>query len=247
MFTSFTHFSIYDFITNIFIILIGYYIRYSSFPDDFIPYYFKEISGSNITPTLTYFEISLINYILGSILIFIIWLFIISDSRVFKLFNSYLFSIGLSILLSSILGKLIGRPKINTEELCGKGQIYQNCKEILTSKGLSEQFSSFPSFYVAESTSVSIFLIFLLFEIWENYSIFSNLIKISPLVYSFYIISIRIWNNQDHFDDILCGLFIGLISAIFSFYNFQKSIKINFHDRNNGQTESSSFPMVRYN
>jgi len=242
-----SQYSVIDLLINVILIFSGYLIRDSILFGSVKPS-FSTFSGElESNETLSYGSLCFLTFGIGSLVVIVIWMVLFGDIRVFKAVNYYIFSISLTILISSIMGRLFSRPKPNTVHLCGSDVQYSSCNAVLPQKLLLHQFSSFPSVHSSESAAASVFLCLLLSELWESSSLFAAVFKASPILFTIFVMASRIWDKQSYFDDIVAGLFVGSFAAYISFTSFKREISLVSNQRNNGQTDTSSFPLPRYN
>ena len=82
---------------------------------------------------------------------------------------------------------------------------------------LREAFKSFPSGHSCTSASGSLFCTLILFKLITANDVWCICLKCLPLIYAFYIGSMRILEYRHHTDDVLAGFIIGFLFAIIFF------------------------------
>lgn len=127
------------------------------------------------------------------------------------------------LVLGNILGNIlklqVGRPRPDFFDVLGINANSETQQpEHLTNKQYVECFKSFPSGHtISASCGVLFFIIFISkCVITDQFWIF--FLKMCPILYTFYIASMRITEHRHHFEDVLAGLVIGFLFPITFFF-----------------------------
>ena len=236
----FLKYSIIDWILAIISYILGKTIENSSFDNSFNPFLNTEINYPLKTETISYNILVIFMYILGGFIVLGLWLLFRRDFTISKLLSSYYCSITFTLFVSSVIKKIVGRPRPDTIALCGGDGSYQQCATVLTSQLLADQFKSFPSGHSAESMASAIFISLLLSELWSSGSMFSAIMKIVPIFWSIFIGISRIWDHAHHIDDVLAGYLLGALIGSIVFHTFKVGMEIGQRKNNNTTDVSAS-------
>ena len=109
-----------------------------------------------------------------------------------------------------ILKCYIGRPRPDYYEFT-KNHLPE--EESLREHEIREAFKSFPSGHSCTSASGSLFCTLTLIKVIDANDLWCIFLKMIPMMYAFYIGSMRIAEYRHHTDDVIAGLLIGFIVA----------------------------------
>lgn len=232
---------IIEFLVSTVLLCIGIWLKYSSFPSDFVSFINNDIDHPIKTSNVSYPSLILIFIIFG-IVMGVLFALNKFNVLIIKVLNAYYFSISFSFLIAAFMQRIIGRPKPDTNAYCGS--TFYECSKVLKKKQLNEQFRSFPSLYTTLSMNSGIFLSLLLSELWGCYNMLAVLVKLIPTCYGLFVGISQIWNRTNHIDDVLTGMLIGTIIAFFTANSLVSDIRFNFvefrHSSNEMSTASGS-------
>ncbi|KAH0803582.1 PAP2 superfamily protein [Histomonas meleagridis] len=214
-------FAILDWLVVIILLVLGVFAKRARFPSDFIPYLNTDIDEPTKTTTVS--KIVLYPTIVVGGIIVLISFGIFKRELLSQILASYSFSIVFTLLVVSLLQRMIGRPRPDTKSYCGA--TFLECSFNLNEKQLNEQFKSFPSLESALSMASGIFISFFIIESWKKFSVFQALISLLPVFLAIFYGACEIWDRNSHIDDVVTGYFIGGIISIFTFKSLLKSIR----------------------
>lgn len=136
------------------------------------------------------------------------------------------------IILGNILGNIlklqIGRPRPDFFDVLGIDANSETQKpEHLSIKEYLECFKSFPSGHtISASCGVLFFIIFISKAVVTD-QFWIYFLKMCPILYTFYIASMRITEHRHHFEDVIAGLIIGFLFPIAFFAGASQHIFID--------------------
>ena len=220
-------YSIYDWIVVILVLLIGLKIDFSTFSDDFEPYFNTDINQPKRTTTIPYNYLCIITFGVGAFLVFVVWSSRKFDKSISSVLAAYYFTISFTIFVTCIIKKLVGRPRPDTVAVCGGQGSYHDCIKIVSKSRITDQFFSFPSGHAAEA----------MVEIWKSSSMISMSIKFLPIIFALIVSISRIIDRAHHVDDVVIGLFIGGLIGFITFLTFIQKYHTN---EKHEMTDSSS-------
>ena len=230
-------YSIYDWIVVILVLLIGLKIDFSTFSDDFEPYFNTDINQPKRTTTIPYNYLCIITFGVGAFLVFVVWSSRKFDKSISSVLAAYYFTISFTIFVTCIIKKLVGRPRPDTVAVCGGQGSYHDCIKIVSKSRITDQFFSFPSGHAAEAMAPSMFMTLLFVEIWKSSSMISMSIKFLPIIFALIVSISRIIDRAHHVDDVVIGLFIGGLIGFITFLTFIQKYHTN---EKHEMTDSSS-------
>jgi len=141
----------------------------------------------------------------------------------FDLIEAIVFHLG-SIFFAGIINhylKLkVGRPRPDFYEFTQKIKDSHIRKEEM----IKESFKSFPSGHSCTASSSCCFLSIFLCKIINVSSYLGVALKLTPMFYSIYIGCMRITEHRHHIDDVLAGLFIGILVSVLMIFGGYRSI-----------------------
>lgn len=220
-----TKYRIGDLLIVILVMLVAFLCKFLPINEDKTTYIYSDIDFPSSTNTIPYGLLCICTFVFGSFIVIILWGTNRFDISIFAALYSYLLSIALSSLLCGILSKIVVRPKPDTIAICGGDGSLQTCASVLTSGLLRDQFSSFPSAHAAESTACAVYIIMLIGSIWDSESMLLAFIKLIPLAFSLFVSVSRIWDRQNHIEDVAVGIIIGGMMSYICFKTFKREQK----------------------
>ena len=222
---AFSKYKIGDLIIVILVLIGAFICKFLPINENESTYIYSDIDWQIKSNTIPYGILCICTFGIGSLIVILIWGTIKFDPSIFSVLYSYLLSIALSSLLCGILGKIVVRPKPDTIAYCGGDGSLKACSEVLTPTLLADQFSSFPSAHAAEATASGVFIMMLIGFIWHSDSMFMALIKLIPLSFALLVSASRIWDRQNHIDDVAVGILIGAMMGYTCFQTFKRDQK----------------------
>lgn len=243
----FSKYKIADLILVVIVLTGAFLCKFLPINGDQSTYIYSDIDWQIKSNTIPYGILCICTFGIGSFIVILIWASIRFDPSIFSALYSYLLAIALSSLLCGILGKIVVRPKPDTKAYCGGDGSLEACAEVLTPSLLSEQFSSFPSAHAAEATASAVFIMMLIGFIWRSDSMLMSLIKLIPLSFAILVSASRIWDRQNHIDDVAVGVLIGAIMGYICFQTFKRDQKqAKLRNRVGVKAETSAVTVPTY-
>lgn len=222
---TFEKFYIQDLILVIITEAIGFGIRFSHLKITDELYINPSPSEYSSTTTLSYPLICVMNYLIGTFAVVMLYINNKLDHRIFGAVYSYLFSITLTTAITAVLGKALRCPKPDTLTICQGESTILGCSKYLSDSQFSSQFNSLPSYHAAESMAAGLFLALYFYSFSNEFSLILSTFALLPLAYAFFVSFSRVWDRQNSISDVLCGMFIGGIVAYISFTTYKRGVK----------------------
>lgn len=219
-------FFIVDLILIIITLSVALSIRYSSLDTNAPLIILPSDPVSVAYESISYTIICITNFVIGPFVILFFYMSVRFDYKIFDLLYSYFFAITLTMLVTSIVGKSIRRPKPDTLSLCqGDGSILA-CSQYLSKSQIVQQFNSFPSYHTAEIMASAVFISLLFHYMTKSFSLLGAIFMVFPILFAIFVAVTRICDRQADISDVVAGMFIGGMMAVICFKNFKKSMKI---------------------
>lgn len=233
--------AIIDWIIAIICTISGNLIERILYKSTFKAFFNTDITSPIRTTTLSYPNLCAITFGIGGVVVFILWSFHSFDHRISWVLSHYYFSVGFTILISTLLKRYVGRPRPDTQTLCGGTGSFQDCIKVLSPELLQDQFYSFPSGHAAESMASAFYISLIINELLGNGPAWTVVFKFSPIFASLFIGVSRIVDRAHHVDDVVMGFIIGGVIAIYSYKSFNRMIEEEkFEIKRILQTESTT-------
>ena len=214
-------YSILDFILDAILIISAYCIEYLSSLPSTTPNLTSFIDQKLKSDLVPYYVSCIFTYLVGVVIIFILWVIEKIDLSIFRKLSSYLFSISFTSFLVSIIKRLVERPRPDTLAVCNANHA-SVCSLFLSGHDLYSQFTSFPSRSAAETAACATFLSYYLYDIWASDWMYSALFKLIPIAWAFIMGAVEIATRRANPDDVIAGEMLGAIIAHFAYQNMKQ-------------------------
>ena len=220
--TFFTTFAIFDWIIILLCLICALVVHFVPFPDSFEPHIKNDVNNTVLEDNIPYYFTFMIILIPGLLAVIGLALFVQKSISALYAVTAYLFSITFALLIATVIKTIMGRPRPDTQQLCGD---YNKCKEELSVQTLSFQFRSFPSSHAAETMAAGVFVSLFLCDVWESGTMVSTFFVLMPTFFSIFTSLLRIATHKTHIDDVLLGFFIGGTVAYLSYQSYKRKIQ----------------------
>lgn len=226
LFISFNkEYRIIDWIVVVVLLVTGLILELVPFPDNFEEYFNTDINQPRHSDTISYWIIFTGEFFVIPFLMFLMVLFVFPDFSKNRILCAYFCSIGINFVVSNGLKRFVARPRPDTIAVCGGDGSYQRCKQVLSGLELTHQFFSFPSAHASESMAALCFFSMFLSDVWTSKSLIMLVFRLFPICLSLLIGASRIWDRRHHADDVVAGLLIGAVSAVFVYRIYRQKPK----------------------
>ena len=135
----------------------------------------------------------------------------------------------ISNIVSNFLKLQVGRPRPDFYSLMGQ----EANADSLMPDGMStnryrECFKSFPSGHTTTASCGMVFTSLFFRKVLKTNQFWAFFLMACPLLYAFYIAAGRVIEYRHHFEDVLCGLLIGLIFPVLFLANTESTLFTQF-------------------